>query len=414
MFWITFRIHVTMSAPARLRAAVPAPRGWPVLRLGFRPFYLGAAGFGMVAVPLWIAALQGALDVPLAPSPLLWHAHELIFGFAAAAIVGVMLTASGKAWSSRGAPRGTALALLALLWLAARIAGVAVPPLPYAMYALLDALLLPLVAAVLFEGLLRERHRRSLPLGLIVLLLASANLGFHLAVLGAVHIAPQQALHAGLGLVVMLECLVAGRSIPGFTASAVPGLKLHAPRRLERATLAASAVALALWVLDAPGAMRAVTAAACMGAAVLHLLRLVAWQPWRTLARPMVWALHLAYAWLAAGFALLGLAQLGLVAASVGVHALGVGATGGLIIGMVTRTARSHTGRPARASTAETVAYVLVAGAALLRVALPLFAPRLQPLVLAGAAAAWSAAFGIVLCVLAPWLLAPRRDGRDG
>ena len=401
-----------MSAPAsRLRATAPIRRGWPVLRLGFRPFYLGAAAFGMLAVPLWIALLQGAISLPLAPTPLLWHAHEMIFGFAGAAIAGVVLTASAKAWSSHGAPRGTALAALALLWLAARVAGVTGP---YPLYAVLDALLLPLVAAVVLEGLLRERHRPSLPLGGIVLLLALANLAFHLALLGAIDVAPLRALHAGLGLVVMLECLIAGRAIPGYTMSALRGIKLHAPRRLEGVTLAASAVALGLWLADAAGAGRAATAAACLAAGALHLLRLWHWQPWRTLARPMLWILHLAYGWIAAGFVLLGLAQLGLADASAGVHALAVGATGGLIIGMTTRTARSHTGRPARASAAETAAYLLVSGAAVLRVGLPLFAPRQQPLVLALAAAAWSAAFGIVLCVLAPWLVQPRRDGRDG
>lgn len=401
-----------MSAPApRLRAVAPIRRGWPVLRLGFRPFYLGAAAFGMLAVPLWIAVRQGVLRLPLAPTPLLWHAHEMIFGFAAAAIAGVVLTASAKAWSPRGAPRGGALAALALLWLAARVAGVTGP---YPLYAVLDALLLPLVAVVVLEGLLRERHRPSLPLGAIVLLLALANLAFHLALLGVIDVAPLRALHAGLGLVVLLECLVAGRAIPGFTQSALRGIQLHAPRHLEGATLAASAVALGLWLLDLPGAARVATAAVCLAAAALHLLRLAHWQPWRTLARPMLWILHLAYAWLAVGFALLGLAQLGLADASAGVHALAVGATGGLIIGMTTRTARSHTGRPARASVGESAAYVLASGAAVLRVGLPLFAPRQQPLVLAAAAAAWSAAFAIVLCVLAPWLLQPRRDGRDG
>ena len=90
---------MSASAP-RLRATAPIRRGWPVLRLGFRPFYLGAAAFGMLAVPLWIAQRQGVIGLPLTPTPLLWHAHEMIFGFAGAAISGVVLTASAKAWSS--------------------------------------------------------------------------------------------------------------------------------------------------------------------------------------------------------------------------------------------------------------------------------------------------------------------------
>jgi uncharacterized protein involved in response to NO len=77
------------AAPAH----AAAPRGWPVLRLGLRPFYLGAALFAMLAVPLWIAMLLGALTLDLSVSPVLWPAHEMLFGFAAAVIVGFLLTA---------------------------------------------------------------------------------------------------------------------------------------------------------------------------------------------------------------------------------------------------------------------------------------------------------------------------------
>ena len=382
---------------------------WPLLRLAFRPFYLGAAAFGAVAVPLAVAVLLGVVSLPLAPTPLLWHAHEMIFGFAVAAIAGVMLTTAAKAWSPQVAPRGAALAALALLWLGARIT--ALLALPYGLYALLDALLLPLVAAVMFSGLLQPRHRAQLPLGVIVLLLALANGVFHLAVLGVIDLAPLRALHTGLALVVLLECLIAARVIPGYTISGLPGIRLRAPRRFETPTLAVSATALALWVADPA---RAATAVACAAAALLHALRLWHWQPWRTGARPLLWVLHLAYGWLSIGFALLALAQFGWVDTSAAVHALAVGATAGLIIGMMARTARSHTGRPARASRRETLAFVLAGTAALLRVAAPLCAPRWQPLLLVGAAAAWGAAFVLLLTVLTPWLLAARLDGRDG
>jgi hypothetical protein len=99
-------------------------------------------------------------------------------------------------------------------------------------------------------------------------------------------------------------------------------------------------------------------------AALLHAARLWHWQPWRTRARPILWVLHAAYAWLPVGFLLLAWAQLGGVAASAGIHALAVGATAGLIIGMVTRTARGHTGRPLKVSRLEVAAYLLVAVAA--------------------------------------------------
>jgi len=382
-----------------------------LLRLGFRPFYLGAALFAVLAMPLWIALYLGQVTSTLAVPPLLWHAHEMLFGFAIAVIVGFLLTA-GKAWTGLATPRGAFLGALALLWAAARVAAVVGP---YPVYALLDLVLLPLVAAVLVDLLVRAHNRRNLPLAGILVLLSLANGAFHLAVLGTISIAPLVALHAGLALIVMIECVIAGRVIPAFTMSATPGLKLAARPALERATLSITALALALWVFaPSAAAWGWVNGAALALAAAMHLARQWQWQPAQTRTRPILWILHAAYAWIAVGFGLLALAQIGRIGASAGVHALAVGATGGLIIGMITRTARGHTGRPLKASKAEVLAYMLVMAAAALRVLGPLAMPQWLPQLLVCAALAWCAAFAIYLVVYAPWLMRTRRDGKDG
>ncbi|HQX58831.1 MAG TPA: NnrS family protein, partial [Burkholderiaceae bacterium] len=149
-------------------------------------------------------------------------------------------------------------------------------------------------------------------------------------------------------------------------------------------------------------------------AATLQLSRLIAWQPWRSRGRPILWVLHLAYAWIPVGFALLALNQLGWIGVSAGIHALAVGATGGLIIGMVTRTARGHTGRPLLVSPLEVAAYALVMFAALLRVLVPLLAPQYLVLSVIVAASAWALAFAVYLALYTPWLMRVRLDGKDG
>ena len=229
--------------------------------------------------------------------------------------------------------------------------------------------------------------------------------------LGWLNIDPLRALHAGLALVVMIECVIAGRVIPAFTMSALPGRQLKVPAWLERSTLAATALSLAAWVLLPANP---VTAAGFALAALLHAARLWHWQPLRTRARPILWVLHAAYAWLPVGFLLLAWAQVGGVAASAGIHALAVGATAGLIVGMVTRTARGHTGRPLKVSRLEVAAYLLVAVAAVARVLLPLVAPAHTADWLVVAAAAWAVAFALYLWVFTPWLLSSRLDGKDG
>ena len=202
---------------------------------------------------------------------------------------------------------------------------------------------------------------------------------------------------------------MAGRVIPGFTMSATPGLKLAVPRHLPAAAMAATGAGLLGWIAMP---QHHVTAALLAIAALLQAALSWHWQPARTRARPILWVLHVAYAWIPIGLLLLALGALGRAPASSGIHALAVGATGVLILGMITRTARGHTGRTLQVGRAEVWAYALVMAAALLRVALPLLGwPEAGWI---AAALAWSAAFSIYLAVYAPWLTAPRLDGRDG
>jgi uncharacterized protein involved in response to NO len=331
----------------------------------------------------------------------------MLFGFAAGVIIGFLLTAV-KAWTGLPTPRGTLLGLLALLWVAARLAAVAAP---YAVYAVLDVALLPLVAGILLRVLLKSGNKRNIPLIAILVLMSLANLVFHLAAVGAINVQPLTPLYAGLALIVMIECVMAGRVVPMFTKSVTPGLVITVSRRFELGTLAVTALALALWVFAPAGPW---TLVACALAAVAHGVRLWKWQPLVTRKRPILWILHASYAWIAVGFALLALAQVGWVVASAAVHAFAVGTTGGLIIGMITRTARGHTGRPLQASRAEVLAYALVMAAAVLRVLLPIAVPQWYGMALAFAAAAWCVAFAIYLVIYTPWLAQTRLDGKDG
>lgn len=399
-------IRTIAEPPARMPAA-DSGHGWPLLRLGFRPFYLAGAAFACLAIPVWVLVFLGQAGWSAPVPPALWHAHEMLFGFAAAVIVGFLMTA-GKAWTGLQTPRSTVLAALVLLWLGARVAAFAAP---YPLYAALDLLLLPVVAVILVRLLLRAGNRRNLPLAGLLGLLTLANLVFHLSMLGYLDLAPVRALYGALALIVLIECVMAGRVIPAFTMSAIPGLRLAVDPRMEKATAAASVLALGCWVF-VPAAT--VSAPLLILAAGLQLARLVSWKPWRTRARPILWILHLSYVWIPLGFLLLALSLAGWMTASAGIHALAVGATGGLIIGMVTRTARGHTGRPLLASPVEVAAYALVMLAAVLRVVMPLFAPQFLVPSVIGAAFAWSLAFALYLAVFTPWLLRARLDGKDG
>jgi uncharacterized protein involved in response to NO len=395
-------VAVTPSPPNASSAA-----DWPVLRLGFRPFYLGAAACAVIFMVLWHSVFTGELLLRSNIAPVLWHAHEMLFGVVVAVIVGFLFTA-GKTWTNLPTPRGALLATLFVLWLSGRLASVLAP---YSVYFVLDMAFLPIVAALFLDLLVRAGNRRNLPIAAVLILLSVANLVFHLAASGALQLPAVRALYAGIGLVVILESIIAGRVIPMFTASVTPGLKLVASPQRDGAAIAFTAAGLALW---AAGLWPAASAVALSLAFVLHAARLLSWLPWVSRKRPILWVLHLSYAWLCLGLALLAAAQAGLLPVSMGVHALTVGAIGGMLIGMMSRTARGHTGRPLQASAAETAAYALVLMGAAVRVAAPALPAAAYAGALLVAGILWVCAFTLYLVRFAPWLVAPRLDGKDG
>jgi uncharacterized protein involved in response to NO len=184
---------------------------------------------------------------------------------------------------------------------------------------------------------------------------------------------------------------------------------VHAGR--DRVSVGLMVLCSIAWLLAWPAPLVAALAAA---SAVSLAIRLLLWQPWRTWRVPLLWILHLSYAWIVVGFILLALAALGVVAASAAFHAFAVGAMSGMIVGMVTRTALGHTGRPLRAGPAETTMYGLIQLGALSRLCAALAPPGSQQALLLASAACWSAAFLLYLAVYAPYLLTTRIDGRDG
>lgn len=393
-----------MRVVSRPGAPSPEPSTVPALwRLGFRPFYLLAATLACVAIPLWVASLYGVL-----PSPGMgWHAHEMVFGFAIAVIIGFLFTA-GRNWTGLDTPRGAHLAALAGVWLAGRLALVALPPLPAAA---IDLAFLPLAAWPLWRVFRRAGNKRNTFLIGLLAVLASANAAYHAATLGWLSINALRPVQGAILVIVLIETVIGGRVIPNFTANTIRGLQPVVDPRRDRIGVALLGATALGYLLGLPGPAEAGLAAA---AAVAVATRALGYLPHRTLRHPLLWVLHLSYAWIAAGLLLLALASIGLVPSGAAFHALGVGATGGLVIGMLTRTALGHTARPLVAGKAEVLMYLALHAGALLRVAAALLPGRAHDALLVASATCWSASFLLYVIVYAPRLAAPRLDGKDG
>lgn len=376
----------------------------PVFRLGFRPFYLLAALFAALSVPLWIARYFGNLGA-LVRVDLNWHMHEMVFGFAIAVIIGFLFTA-GRNWTGLWTPRRGHLAALAGLWIAGRLAMLLTPPV---VAAVVDLLFLPLAAYPIFRVLQRTGNKRNMFLVGLLALLTLVNALFHASVTGLLQISPIGPIQAAILIIVMIESVIGGRVIPGFTANAIQGVKPVMNERRDKISIALTALAALAWIAQLPGPL---TGSLAVAAAVAQATRVLGWMPHVTLRKPILWILHLSYAWIPVGLLMLGLTAWGMTTSSSAFHVLTIGSMAGLIIGMITRTALGHTGRPLNAGNSEVAMYVLIQFGVIARMLAA--ANFMRPEMLVAAAACWSAAFVLYVVVYAPYLLSPRVDGREG
>lgn len=386
--------------------SAPQPKGFALFALGFRPFYLLASIFAALSVPLWALQFAGLLPRPHL-SGVVWHAHEMLFGFTLAVIVGFLLTA-GRNWTNLPTPTGAKLCALVALWLLARVLVLT----PYAFAAAVANVAFPLAAAAgLAVPFFQARNRRNYFFVALLVLLAAVAALFHLTALGELAMPPWAGLQIALDTVLFIVVVMGGRVIPMFTNNGVPGASAAKRSWIEKVALGS---VLVLLLADAFGLQGWPVAAVAAVACVAHLCRWLLWQPWKTLGTPLVWVLHLAYVWVPIHLLLRAFSAFGWVSPSLSVHALTVGAAGGLMVGMMTRTAKGHTGRPLQASRADTAAYVLVLLAAVVRVALPLIAPSQTLHAILVSAVLWSAGFGLYAWCYGPLLTRPRMDGRPG
>jgi len=270
----------------------------------------------------------------------------------------------------------------------------------------------PITAALLLGiALAKSDSRRNYFFVVLLLILGLAELAVHLAQAGVLLLPARASLQVALDVVLLIVAVMGGRVIPMFTNSGVPGTNATRKEWLEKTAVGSIVV---LFAADVWGAAPALTAVVLAIAALAHGARLVLWQPWRTLRTPLVWILHLGYAWLVVYLAMRALAQLFLVSSALATHALAIGAIGSLTIGMMMRTAKGHTGRPLTAERLEVLAFLLVQVAAIVRVFGGLLLPSQYVLTVVASGFCWAAAFTLYAVLYWPVLSRPRLDGKPG
>ena len=386
---------------ARL-AASPA-----ILRGGFRPFFFLGASWAVIALALWMLAYSGNLVLPSALEPLIWHRHEMLFGFVGAVIAGFLLTAIPN-WTGRLPIAGWPLAGLVGLWAAARLS-----LLFSAWTGIMAAAIIDVGFYFVLAGLAAREvtlaNNRNLPPVALVFLMGVANAADYA---GAAKLLPDAdvGIRAAISIVVMLISLIGGRIIPSFTRNWMTkqGITLRLPTqptRFDLAVLVTTGLGLLAWI-TAPNAVA--TGGLLIAAGFAQALRLSRWGGLRSVPDPLVLILHIGYVWVPVGLLLLGASILGTtVPRSAAIHALTAGAMATMIVAVMTRVILGHTGRALTASPLTVLIYGLITLGAVLRVAASLGMLD-YTIGMEVAAGAWAGAFGLFLAIYSPILFRPR------
>ena len=376
-----------------------------LLSYAFRPFFLMNGVFAIVVILAWVMTLHGSGLPGITP---LWHSHEMLVGFAMAAIAGFSLTAVAN-WTGRPAIHGAPLAWLVFFWLAGRLAMALSGWLPAGLVALLDMLFPLLFCVLLGREIYGGNSKRNYILVVIIVFLAFLNGIYHLGITQVLAGGDRLAIYLLIHTILVLVTIIAGRIVPTFTGN---WLRTQGQDRQPVNSDGINRIALAVTVLAGLAAsfapMHVLTGVLAFIAAVVHGFRLSHWRGFATISNPLLFVLHAAYAWLPAGYVLLGCSVFGwLFPPTAALHALTMGAIGSMVLAVTTRVALGHTGRPLQAARATVAAYSVLMVAVLIRVLGPLTGKSYLSMIDLSAAG-WMLAFAIFVWVYWPILTRQR------
>ncbi len=388
-----------------------------ILSYGFRVFFLAAGLYAVLAMAAWLGWLgihysnAVILKPTIAVAAHLWHGHEMLFGFGAAVVGGFLLTAVPE-WTGTGRLQGTPLLGLAGLWLAGRLAVWFSSFLDPVVVMLVDMSYLPALAIAITIALLARPAPRNLVFVALLALLIFANGAVHAEWIGWSDATAAWGLSLGILIYTLMITVIGGRVVPAFTRNALKrdGIVEALPRSfkaLDVATIGLTAALVLAYLVCVPDS---VLAAISGSAALSHLLRLVFWRPQATLKEPLLWSLHLGYAFIPLGLAaiaLTGITALGMTSAF---HVLGIGAIGCMTLAIMSRAALGHTGRPLRAPGGMALSYALIAVAAVIRGSGTTIWPEAYYTVIFVAGGLWIAGFALFTGLYLTILTTPSED----
>ncbi len=372
----------------------------------FRIFFLSMTLLALLAIPAWVMQITGVIQLPLAMPGLLWHQHEMLFGFLSAAIAGFLLTAV-CVWTQTNRLHGLALLLLWAVWLAGRVLLATGAALPEWLVQGVNLAFLPLVMMDAGWRIWKARQKRQLLILVVLGLLWMMQIGF-------VTRLDMTFSYGALIMAMALISIIGGRITPAFTSGWLRqrGLDASAVTTVPALDMASVFTLIALMASLVSGWQTGTGVLAVISAGLM-LVRLAGWKGWLVRQEPLLWILHLSILWVPVALILLAGSLLAGWPSSAWTHAAGTGAVACLILGVIARVALGHTGRPLILPNGMVLAFCAIHLAALIRVLTAFGVIPWHPGI-GTSTLLWLVAFGLFLYRYTGILASPRPDGREG
>ena len=380
-----------------------------IFQNSFRPFFIAAGIWATLAVPFWLLSYFGILIGIDNFNILLWHQHEMLFGFVPAAITGFILTAIPN-WTGRLPIKNKPLALLLLLWILGRVGFLITAIFGTITTSLMDLPFLIVLVLVIMREIISGKNWRNLPVIILISFFTLGNILVHLQIQEIIDSAELGIRLSTFTLSVLLA-LIGGRIVPSFTRNWLTKIKAErfpSPAGIFDKISLISLVVFVFAQIVIP--YHELTSLLALLAGLLHGIRLIRWKVWMTLSEPLILILHVGYMWLSVALVLIGFAGLtNFVPYASSYHALTIGAFSTMILAVMTRASLGHTGRRLKATLGTTFIYVFITIASVLRVCEP-FLNEFGNLVLSFSGIFWTLSFALFVFIYLPILSQPRKS----
>lgn len=372
---------------------------------GFRPFFLLGNAFAIVIMLIWLK--NQAFPSSNAGYTLYWHAHEMIFGFIAAIIIGFLYTASQN-WTQRRGVHGRPLIIAIMLWVAGRLV-FNIPTAPAVR--LIDLIFIPYASGLLFPYLSHRDQRHNVIYLIYLGILALCNLAFHLDSLGLISDIKRPILYFAIHATLVMLVIFTIRIVPFFSKNALTDYQVRKSSFLDRMIplmMMGYSISYLVPQLSLLTSIISLILATSLG------YRFYLWYDHRIWNKPILAILYVGFIWLIFGFSLSIFAPLGWVSQIAVMHAFSAGSICTFLVGMTSRVTLGHTGRVIRASRIMVAAYLSMFFAGFIRVMGAVFGTAYYQSTILTSGTFWILSLTFLFYEIAPILVQPRIDGKPG